>query len=147
MAPDTSYDEVLTRNIRAARSRLDLEQKNIVARMRALGHDTWHRQTMGKVERGERRVTGEEMIALALALETTIAALMAPRDEDGAVELRSGARLPVEVVRLSAVGKIVDGAVRWDGDEPVFSAQEHPPVVVDVMNRMAEGTWPPRSEG
>lgn len=127
MAP-TTYAEVLTRNIRAARSRQGLDQKNIVARMRALGHDKWHRQTMGKVERGERRVTTEEMLALALALETSIAALMAPTDEDKIIGLPSGETVTVTSVWQSARWASNDGEVRWEGDVPVFEPRAPGPL-------------------
>ena len=50
--------------------------------MRALGYTYWTRQTMSKVERGDRRVLAEEIPGLAYALMTSISALMAPRDED-----------------------------------------------------------------
>ena len=62
--------------------------------MRALGYDTWHRQTMGKIERAERRITAEEVLGLAYALETSIAALMAPEDGDQVVDFPSGATIP-----------------------------------------------------
>jgi hypothetical protein len=48
------YGDILAGNMRAERSRKRLGQASVVARMRALGYDRWHRQTMGKVERGER---------------------------------------------------------------------------------------------
>jgi hypothetical protein len=137
MAP-TSYAEVVTRNIRAARSRQGLAPANVVARMRALGYETWHRQTMGKVERGERRVTAEEVFALSLALETTIAALMEPKEEDKVIDLPSGGALAVEVVRFSAAGKILHGAVQWDGDQPMFSAAVYLPDTVDEIVRVAD---------
>ena len=36
--------------------------------MRALGFTNWHRQTMGKVERGDRRLLAVEVMALARVL-------------------------------------------------------------------------------
>lgn len=139
----TSYAEVVTRNIRAARSRQDLDQANIVKRMRALGYENWHRQTMGKVERGERRVTADEVLALSLALETSISSLVAAKDEDEAVEFPSGAQISVLYVRMSAVGRLIHGTVQWEGDVPVILEPDYAPAVVDAMNQMATGTWPP----
>lgn len=89
MAP-TTYADVLVRNVKAARARLGLDQADAVARMRALGFATWHRQTMGKVERAERRLTAEEVLGLAACLETTVQQLMSPRITDAPVELPSG---------------------------------------------------------
>jgi transcriptional regulator with XRE-family HTH domain len=119
MAP-TTYADVLARNIRAARSRADIGQESLAARMRALGYEAWIRQTVGSTERGRRRPTGEEVFALSLALETSIAALMAPADEDKVVDLPSGEALSAGYVYRSARG-FNDGEVRWDGDVPVFS--------------------------
>jgi transcriptional regulator with XRE-family HTH domain len=112
--------------------------------MRWLGYTYWTRQTLSKVERGNRRVLADEIPGLALALETSIGRLTAPVDEDGAVSLYGdGPPIPALLLRLSAVGKIPVGAIRWDGDELVLPAQDYPPAAVDVMSRMAAGTWPP----
>lgn len=120
----TSYADVVARNVRATMTRQGLKPANVVTRMRALGYETWHRQTMGKVMRSERRVLSEEMLALALALETSIAALMAPAYDDKIVDLPSGETVSVTSVRLSARG-FNDGAVRWEGDVPVFVDTTH----------------------
>jgi transcriptional regulator with XRE-family HTH domain len=117
MAPMT-YGDVLAENIRAARSRKRLGQADVVVRMRALGHDAWHRQTMGKVERGERRVTGEEILGLAYALETSIAALMMPAEEAKRVQFPGG-EVSVMSVRYSVVG-VTDEAIRWKGNIPEY---------------------------
>jgi transcriptional regulator with XRE-family HTH domain len=144
MAPDT-YGEILASNIRAARSRVDIGQENLAARMRALGYSAWIRQTVGATERGRRRPTAEEIAGLALALETTIGRLMQPVDEDQAVELQQGGpSVPVNTVRLSVVGRWIDGEIAWDGDKPVIAAADHPPAVHDVIDRLASNRWPPR---
>src|SRR5436190_22083311 len=89
---DARYADVIVRNIRAVRARKGLDQGNVVARMHALGFTNWHRQTLGKIERGERRLFTEEMLGLAYALETSIEALMAPAtDERGYIKLGDGA--------------------------------------------------------
>ena len=87
---------------------------------------------MGKVERGERRVTNDEMLGLSYALQTSIAALMSPADDDQIVDLPSGEQLPVESVQLLAHG-YNDGVVQWDGDVPVFSrpGPDKPPWIVE----------------
>jgi transcriptional regulator with XRE-family HTH domain len=122
MAP-TTYADVLVRNIRAARTRLDIGQESLAARMRALGYDAWIRQTVGSTERGRRRPTAEEVFALSLALETSIAALMAPKDEDKIVDLPSGETVTVAAVQWSARG-VLYGSVTWDGDTPVFAEDD-----------------------
>lgn len=147
MAP-TTYADVLARNIRSARTRIDIGQDSLAARMRALGFGAWIRQTVSSTERGRRRPTAEEILGLAYALETTIARLMMPTEEDKQVEFPSGAAISVESVRLSVAGKIIHGILTWEGDKPVPAGDgtpvpELPPVVRDVANRMAEGRWPP----
>jgi len=86
--------EMLAANLRAARARVGLDQAVVVERMRALGFASWHRQTMGKVERGERRLMAEEVIALTHVLETTLYGLMSPSGNDD-VRFRSGDRVSV----------------------------------------------------
>jgi len=121
MAP-TSYSDVLARNIRAARSRADLTQEDLGARMRALGHAAWLYQTVGNVERGRRRVTAEEVAALALALDTTIPALAAPSDQDGDIEMPSGVKMGAVSLQRLAYG-VNDHAVQWgDSNSPTVSA-------------------------
>lgn len=148
MAP-THYADVLARNIRAARTRVGLGQDSVAARMRALGYEAWLRQTVGSTERGRRRPTAEEIFGLSYALQTTISALMAADQQDKIVEFPGGEPIPVESVRGSAHGQIID-AVWWDGDKPVFprgrDASDHHAASLDVVTRMRSGAWPPDAE-
>ena len=57
-------------NIRAERARRRLSQRQVADAMRHLGYDNWHQQTVGAVERGERYVQADELIALAEVLDT-----------------------------------------------------------------------------
>lgn len=98
--------------------RRGLKQPDLAERMKALGYK-WLRQTVGDVMTGRRSLRASEILALSLALETSIAALTAPADEDAAVTLPSGEALSAESVRRSARGQ-TRGAVRWDGNVPVF---------------------------
>jgi 8-oxo-dGTP diphosphatase len=124
MAP-TTYTDVLARNIRAARSRQGLSQADVVERMRNLGFTSWHRPTLGNVERGERAVRADEILGLAFCLETTVQRLMTPLGEDKWVELPSGEALRVGAV-VSAVGGLTaglaganDGEIHWYRNKPV----------------------------
>jgi hypothetical protein len=119
MAAGTGYGDLMARNAAAARARRRLGLRNVEARMRCLGFGKWHRGIMGKIERGERRLLAEELLALAYALETSIEALIAPAvDERGFIPLGDGA---VHMEHAAArVRSVSDGAIRWDGDEPVF---------------------------
>lgn len=116
-----SYDEIVAANVRAVRALRRLDQAEIVKRMRALGFTSWHRQTLGKVERGERRLLGpEEILGLAKAMETSIWALMSPPEDSGEVKFPSGARISARSVALSVLAHN-DRSVTWDGEDPVFT--------------------------
>jgi len=134
-----TYGKILGRNISAARGRLQLSQAAIARRMAALGFD-WHQQTAGAIEKGRRRVTAEEILGLSWALQTSIAALMAPAPEDQALEFPSGEAVSIAHVRLSARG-FYDGAVTWHGNTPVVSpaAAMPDPSLIEAT----QGTWRP----
>ena len=68
--------EELAANIRAARARNRLEQRDVEAGMRDLGFSQWNRGVMGKIERGQRSLRAEEIYALATVLGTSVAMLM-----------------------------------------------------------------------
>jgi len=118
MAPDT-YGEILARNIRAARGRIDIGQENVAARMRALGYTAWVRQTVGSTERGRRRPTAEEVLALSLILNTSVMALMTPEPADVGVTFPSGATLEWHWAQATVLNRGGLG-MKWEGDEPVF---------------------------
>jgi len=63
-------------NVRAWRARADLTSAVVAERMRELGFGTWLSQTVSVAEHGKRRITAEEIYGLAIALNTTTAALM-----------------------------------------------------------------------
>lgn len=111
----TTYADVLTANIRGARGRMQITQSALADRMRALGFQ-WEQQTVGMVEKGKRRVTAEEILGLALALETTIGRLMGAREEDGPIALPGGMLLAADSVECLAGCGVNDHAVAWDGD-------------------------------
>jgi transcriptional regulator with XRE-family HTH domain len=136
MAPHT-YGEVLARNLRAARSRIDIGQESVAARMRALGYTAWLRQTVGSTERGRRRPTAEEVFALAYVLQTSVPALMAPTAEDEVVDLPSGLAIDASSAYRSAYGTY-DHALYWDGDEPVVH-----PVFGGTPDEGRVPRWPP----
>ena len=132
MAP-RSYEDVLARNVAALRSRARLNQDLVAARMQALGYTAWLRQTVANVEKGKRRLTGGEVHALAWVLQTTIDSLVKPTPDDLVVDFPSGATISVASVRRSVDG-LNDGAVGWDGAEPVFDPE---PVLTQLAG---EGT-------
>jgi transcriptional regulator with XRE-family HTH domain len=137
MAP-ANYGRILGRNISAARNRLGISQDDVAARMRELSYDKWVRQTVSKSEGGtQRRVTADEVIALALCLETTVPSLMAPFDveELDPVELQPGGRsIFANDVGYVAIGKKVPaGALRWEGNRLVVTARMTPDFVRETL--------------
>src|ERR1035441_4382471 len=108
----TSYSEILARNIRIARARGRVSQEATGMRMSSLGFTAWHRQTMGKAERGERRLTAEEILGLAVVLETSVGALLSPEADDGAVAFPAGMAVGAVSVRRSVRGTRDDG-IAW----------------------------------
>src|SRR5689334_22593535 len=99
------------RNLRAVRVRKKLEQRDLVERMRLLGFENWHRQTLSRIEQGHRNLLAAELLGLAYALETSIEVLLAPAvDERGYIALGDGA---VHVQHAAArVRGVSDGAIR-----------------------------------
>jgi transcriptional regulator with XRE-family HTH domain len=124
----TPYAEVLAKNVRAARARKGFEQEPVAARMRALGFSAWRRQTVAGVEKNNRRLAVEEMLGLALALETSFTSLLESVRDDGSISLPSGAELPFMTVHeLVWAGSGL--TVTWDGDVPAFPIQ-NPPMTI-----------------
>jgi transcriptional regulator with XRE-family HTH domain len=119
MAP-SAYSDVLARNIRAARSRLGVNQEVLASRMQSLGYSAWLRQTVANVEKGRRRVTAEEIFGLAYALETSIGALMQATADDMLVTFPCGDAVAAASVQRSAPVGTNDGAIRWEGTVPAF---------------------------
>jgi transcriptional regulator with XRE-family HTH domain len=114
----SDYADAIMRNVRAERARKGLEQRDLVERMRALGCANWHRQTLSRVERGERRLVAEEVFALAIALQTSIPALMGNLGDEKGIELPGGVITSAEVMTLASGRN--SGAVQWEGNVPVF---------------------------
>lgn len=152
----TSYAEVLARNVRAARARRGLEQEPLAARMRALGFSAWRRQTVAAVEKSTRRLTAEEVVGLALALETRLYSLVEPAREDDPIGLPSGASIPFLAMHALLYGGS-KYTVTWDSDIPQFPSDDPPdqymadfddPLPPPRVRRGGfDGTIPSRNEG
>lgn len=132
--PD-AYGKILGRNFSGARGRLQLSQAAVSRRMKKLGFE-WHQQTVAAIEKGSRRVTAEEVLALSAVLRTSITALLSPGDEELVVTFPAGQPVSSELVRRSARGDragMPRWEVRWDDDEPRF-----PPPDLGWFRRVAD---------
>lgn len=114
-----TYDKLVADNITAARARRRLSQKELAARMGALGFE-WRQQIVAVVETGRRRVTVAEILGLAFALETSIGVLLEPVDDVSRIALPSGRNIDAGSAAWS-VRHFNDGTIEWKGDVPEFT--------------------------
>lgn len=64
------------RNLRAARAAAQLKQDDVAERMRELGFAAWRHSTVSLTERGQRRITVDELLGLAVAFEVSVQSLL-----------------------------------------------------------------------
>lgn len=88
MSPDQMEpSDVVLANVRVYMRWRGLTQKEVAKRMTDIGmgfdkeeggKTEWHRRTVGQMLSGKRRIDVNELFALAVALETTVPALLSP---------------------------------------------------------------------
>jgi hypothetical protein len=110
----TTYDQLIARNLRAARARADIDQRMLGARMQELGYTSWSGGKVSLAEQGKRYVYAAELLPLALSLECTFAQLAGAEVTDGEIETRKGYVVASVTVRNLSYG-IPDLAVTWNG--------------------------------
>jgi transcriptional regulator with XRE-family HTH domain len=117
-----SYDRIVADNITAARARRRLSQKDVAARMEALGFG-WRQQIVAAAESGRRRIAVAEVLGLALALETSFISLLEPVRDDGPIALPSG-----QTMLFLTVHELIWGGseltVSWNGNVPEFPSKD-----------------------
>jgi 8-oxo-dGTP pyrophosphatase MutT (NUDIX family) len=113
-APPVQIAEMARQNIRAQRARLGRTQASVSKRMNQLGF-SWYPQTVGLVERNQRPLYADELVALALCLDTTPDVLYGPPGDVSSV-MFGDKQVPAQ--RLW----IIDDSIRWDGDTLMISA-------------------------
>jgi 8-oxo-dGTP pyrophosphatase MutT (NUDIX family)/transcriptional regulator with XRE-family HTH domain len=97
----------LVRNLTELREEQQLTYRELSERLEQIGRPI---PTLGlsRIEKGTRRVDADDLIALAIALEVSPAALVLPRDpggeEDDAVELTERLEVPGQAARRWAAG-------------------------------------------
>jgi transcriptional regulator with XRE-family HTH domain len=132
-APPISITETHRRNIRAQRAALRLTQASVAKRMNQLGY-AWYPQTVGLVERDQRPLSADELVALALCLETTPDVLFGPVG-GASVVVFGDQQIPAQRLR------IIDDSLSWDGDTLKVSAptiQYRPTEVVMAVHEARE---------
>lgn len=107
------YHLVLAANVAAARTRLRLRQTSVAARMKALGWPNWYGTTVSEVEAGRRAIKADELLGLALTLETGISVLTSAPPGAASVLLPNG-----ELIGAARLLSPVELALVWDGDVP-----------------------------
>lgn len=120
MAPPT-FADVIVRNLRAQRARMKLGQADVVERMRALGFTNWHRQTLSRIEQGQRKLLAEEILGLSLALEIEMANLLLPVPGEVRLVALPAGQLVILPLQHELPGGVA-GSVLWDGNKPKFAA-------------------------
>ena len=124
MAETVTYAQAVARGIIKARGRINgLTQRRLASRMQRLGFE-WQQQTVARVELAKRPVAAEELLGLALALETTVQELLSPSESDreALVAIPSGETVSSDYV-TSLVYGIDRGAVTWTDDKPEFGPE------------------------
>lgn len=112
--PPEPYAAILARNLREARAALDPKPSQAMVGKQMneqLGFTGWQPSTMSLVERNKRRVTGEELFALAHVLRTSVVRLMSPAEEDHEVAFPSGK----SVSAGDAIARVRGGAIARAG--------------------------------
>jgi transcriptional regulator with XRE-family HTH domain len=104
--------DAVAENVRALRARSRLKQGDVAERMRRFGFGKWSRATVSEVERGNRGVLADELVALAVVFEASIDECLAPR-----------ARLDADDKLVLMVGNVMRGLVShpagWADGEPL----------------------------
>ena len=131
-----TYADLVARNIRAARARVDLPQLTVSKRMKGFGFTSWSPSKVSECERAVRPVTTSELLALAVSLETTLAALVGAAPEDGPIDIGGEWEIgAVSVLNLSH--GIPDPAVSWAGPKRLDLSITMPsgPTAVSAWNK------------
>ena len=113
-------------NLKWVRDLCGLSQDALAERMKALGHRNWFPTTISEAERGLRLISSEELLALALALETTIYHLLSPlalHKSAPRIDIGLGRAIPAHMVDRLILPVDTDfqayaPLVRWAGNVP-----------------------------
>jgi transcriptional regulator with XRE-family HTH domain len=165
--------DVVIENVKVYMRWRDLNQEDLADRMTMIGmgfdkkgggKTTWHRRTVGQMLNGHRRIDVNELFGLALALETTVGALLSPGVEafiNFDVQYRIGDLEPLPVHRFTTLlespkekasrPRLVIGD--WsperrpgDGSAPPWKAWPRARMFDDMQAALADGGWEDEDE-
>ncbi len=111
-----SVSAVLAENIRVLRASRGITQRQLADRMTALGYG-WPHQIASQVENCARSVTADELLGLALVLETSVSQLLDPHgfDKKNPVHIDMGSAAPLDPdVALDLITGDGVFAVEWE---------------------------------
>ena len=131
---------VIRHAIRRAREKAGLKPTAVGRRMAALGYD-WHPQTVFNVEAGRRRVLAEELLPLALCLQTPVSYLLSPyggRHDAPTVQLKGGGRILASVAQAWIGDGRAEKWLAWADDEPVWFDEETFARLADLDTQMGK---------
>lgn len=112
-----TYGKLVAANVRAMRARLGVDQGTISRRMQALGYTSWSASKVSACERAARQIDVDELLALAAALECSVADLTGSATApDVLVAFPAGQEVSGVTVRNSVYGWR-DQSVTWDQDD------------------------------
>lgn len=128
--------DVIGKNIAVARTECGLSQDSLAKRMTELGHK-WYGTTVGRIEKGERVVTVEELFGLSLALQTTVHQLLSPssRGTEASTCVDLGPDSAVTIVTSEDLERILGNG----GDSRLY-----PPLFRWEKNRVLSASPPAR---
>jgi transcriptional regulator with XRE-family HTH domain len=106
-------NEVVGERVRALRLKRGLSQRDLAARVQALGVRV-HHPGIGKVEQGQRRLDVSELFAFAFALDVAPVHLMVPDDDEGVAVTPE-----VTVQRSSNLRRWIRGDVSLEGQDGI----------------------------
>lgn len=139
--PGSMYpSKIVGKRAKKVRKLRDLSQEHVAKQMNDLGHETWKRQTVGQVESDSRKLTVDELVSLASALETNVAFLMSPIGLDETADpplVDIGGQKPLDLTELESVygfplAQAVSGQVPFRPSFSFPSGQAHqgePPTI------------------
>lgn len=98
--------EALGAGVRAHRERKEWTQEELARRVRRVGLNSWTRPTIAAVELGARKASISELLALVIALQTSLSALL--EDAPSTLLLAESVEFPTDEIRSLLQGEQIE---------------------------------------